>query len=200
VRELAPLDWGIVGGYLLLALLAGILVSRRAGSSIESYFIAGRQLPWWWLGTSMVATTFAADTPLVVSGMVARHGVAGNWFWWSWAISHVSMAVVFAALWRRSRVMTDAELVELRYAGRGAALLRGFKAVFFAVVINGVVLGWVIRAMAKIAAPFVRWEAWLGAERFASLGAAWPPTTPTRRRSSPSPPPRTPPGSRCRSS
>jgi solute:Na+ symporter, SSS family len=174
MRTLAPLDWGIVVAYLALALAVGVWVSRRAGRSIDSYFVAERGLPWWWLGTSMVATTFAADTPLVVAGLVAEHGVAGNWFWWSWAISHVSMAVIFAALWRRARILTDAELVELRYGGRSASVLRGFKAVFFAVIINGIVLGWVIRAMVKIAAPFVRWEQWLGADRLASFEAAWP--------------------------
>src|SRR5690606_28940302 len=97
-----------------------------------------------------------------------------NWFWWSWAMAHVAVAVVFAALWRRARVITDAELVELRYDGRGATLLRGFKSVFFAILINGIVLGWVIRAMVKIAAPFVRWDEWLGADRLAAFEAAWP--------------------------
>ena len=174
MSALTSLDWAIVAGYLVLALVTGLLVSRLAGRSLESYFVAERNLPWWWLGTSMVATTFAADTPLVVTGLVANHGVAGNWFWWSWAFSYVAMAVVFAALWRRARVLTDAELVELRYAGRRAAALRGFKAVFFAVIINGVVLGWVIRAMTKISGPFVHWRDWLGSARFASLEAAWP--------------------------
>lgn len=171
---LAPLDWGIVVAYLLLTLAVGAAVSRSAGRSLDSYFVADRGLPWWWLGTSMVATTFAADTPLVVSGLVAEHGVAGNWFWWSWAISHVSMAVVFAALWRRARVLTDAELVELRYGGRPATLLRGFKAVFFSVLINGIVLGWVIRAMVKIASPFTRWGEWIGPDTLAGFEAAWP--------------------------
>lgn len=174
MRALAPLDWSIVVAYLAFALLVGVIVARRSGTSIHSYFLAGRGLPWWWLGTSMVATTFAADTPLVVSGLVAEYGVAGNWFWWSWAISHVSMAVVFAALWRRAGVLTDAELVELRYGGPSATLLRGFKAVFFAVLVNAIVLGWVIRAMVKIASPFVRWEAWIGADALAAFGAAWP--------------------------
>ena len=120
----------------------------------------------------MVATTFAADTPLVVAGLVAENGVAGNWFWWSWVLSHVSMAVVFAALWRRARILTDAELVELRYGGRSASVLRGFKAVFFAVVINAIVLGWVIRAMVKIAAPFVHWDEWLGAAMVTAFAEA----------------------------
>jgi solute:Na+ symporter, SSS family len=174
VRAFATLDWIIIVGYLLLSLSAGILVSRRAGRSIESYFVAGRQLPWWWLGTSMVATTFAADTPLVITGLVASYGVAGNWFWWSWAVAHVSVAVVFAALWRRSGVLTDAEFVELRYADRPASFLRAFKAIFFSVLINGMVLGWVIRAMTKISTPFADWESWLGVERHAALGEFWP--------------------------
>jgi Na+/proline symporter len=174
VRSLDVLDWGIVCLYLALALAVSAAVSRRAGKSIDSYFVAGRNLPWWWLGTSMVATTFAADTPLVVVGLVAAHGVAGNWFWWSWAIGHVALAVVFAALWRRAQVLTDAELVELRYGGRSATLLRGFKALFLGVVINGIVLGWVIRAMAKIAAPFVPWENWLGADTLGALATYWP--------------------------
>jgi len=174
VRELAALDWAIVGGYLVLTVAAGVLVSRRAGRSMEDYFVAGRNLPWWWLGTSMVATTFAADTPLVVSGLVANYGIAGNWFWWSWGIAHVTMAVFYASLWRRAHVVTDAELLELRYAGRPATVLRGFKAIFFAIVINGIVLGWVIRAMSKISAPFVHWETWLGPDLFARLQSVWP--------------------------
>jgi solute:Na+ symporter, SSS family len=174
VRTLAGLDWAIIFAYLALALVVGILMSRLAGRSMESYFVAGRALPWWWLGTSMVATTFAADTPLVVTGMVANYGIAGNWFWWSWALSYVSLAVIFAALWRRARVITDAELVELRYTGPSATLLRGFKAIFFAVLINGIILGWVIRAMSNIAQPFTDWAAWLGPARFQALEAAWP--------------------------
>lgn len=174
MRGLTPLDWAIVGGYLAFALAAGVFVARRAGASLTSYYAADRDLPWWWLGTSMVATTFAADTPLVVVGLVAAYGVAGNWFWWSWAIGHVAMAVVFAALWRRADVLTDAELVELRYTGPSATALRAFKALFLAIVMNGIVLGWVIRAMAKIAAPFVRWDQWLGAGAVEMLAGAWP--------------------------
>ena len=174
LRPLAPVDWLIVSAYLALALAAGMLVTRRASRSLSSYYVAERNLPWWWLGTSMVATTFAADTPLVVVGLVAAHGIAGNWFWWSWAIGHVAMAVVFAAYWRRAGVLTDAELVEVRYSGPSATLLRGFKALFLALVLNVIVLGWVIRAMAKITAPFIHWDVWLGAERMAALAQGWP--------------------------
>lgn len=174
VFHLASLDWIIVGAYLVFALVVGILVSRHAGRSYESFFIADRQLPWWWLGTSMVATTFAADTPLVVTGTVANDGIGGNWLWWSWALTYVSIAVIFAALWRRARVVTDAELVELRYTDRTASALRTFKALFFSIVLNGITLGWVIAAMSKIATPFVHWNEWLGAARFGALQAAWP--------------------------
>ncbi len=154
--NLSVLDWTVIAAYFLFNLGIGIYYARKATGSTSEFFLSGRNVPWWLAGTSMVATTFAADTPLVVTGMVAAYGVAGNWFWWSWAFSHISMAVVFAALWRRARVLTDAELVELRYSGRSATLLRGFKAIFFAVLINGIVLGWVIRAMSKIAGPFVQ--------------------------------------------
>lgn len=171
---LAPVDWAIVAAYLLFTLLVGIWASRSAGRSIESYFVAERSLPWWWIGTSMAATTFAADTPLVVAGLVAEHGVAGNWFWWSWAISHVSVAVLFAAQWRRSGVLTDAELIELRYQGRSAAALRAFKAGFFAILLNAIILGWVVRAMVKIASPFTDWESWLGADTLDAFTHAWP--------------------------
>lgn len=171
---LATIDCVIVVAYLVLVLVVGIRASRSAGRSLQSYFVAGRSLPWWWLGTSMAATTFAADTPLVVAGLVAEHGVAGNWFWWSWAFSHVSIAVVFAALWRRSEVLTDAELIELRYHGRAAAVLRAFKAGFFAVLLNALILGWVVRAMVKIAVPFVDWEAWIGADALAAFAHVWP--------------------------
>src|SRR5690625_1091764 len=111
MRTLAPLDWSIVGLYLLLALLVGVIVSRRAGRSVESYFVAERGLPWWWLGTSMIATTFAADTPLVVTGLVAEHGIAGNWFWWSWALGYVAFAVHFSYIWRCAWVVTAAVIV-----------------------------------------------------------------------------------------
>ncbi len=169
----SALDWTIILGYLALALVVGIWVSRRSSKGLGSYFLADRTLPWWWLGTSMVATTFAADTPLVVSGLVAKYGIAGNWFWWSWVLSSAAMTVFFASRWRKSEVLTDAEVIELRYAGRPAAFLRGFKAFFLSIVLNCIVLGWVFRAMSKIADPFIRWEQLLG-PAYGTLMGHWP--------------------------
>jgi len=170
----ASIDWAIILGYLLFALIIGILVSRSASKSLTAYFAADRSLPWWLLGTSMVATTFAADTPLVITGMVAKYGIAGNWLWWCWGLGFVAMTVFFAGHWRKSEVLTDAEIIELRYRGKPAAWLRGFKACFMALVLNCIILGWVFRAMSKIADPFIRWDAILGEASFASLAAAWP--------------------------
>ena len=171
---LAPIDWCLILGYLVLAFGTGVALSRRAGTGLLSYFAADRSLPWWWLGTSMVATTFAADTPLVVAGITAKNGVAGNWLWWSWALGYAAFAVFCAARWRRAEVLTDAELIELRYGGKPAAFLRAFKAGFLAIVLNCIVLGWVFRAMSKIADPFIRWEELLGADRWNVLLGIWP--------------------------
>ena len=115
--QLEFLDWAIIGGYFLLALGIGLYFSRRAGSNFVEYFASGRSLPWWIAGTSMVATTFAADTPLAVTGLIAKHGLAGNWFWWAWAFGGMLTVFVFARLWRRAEVLTDVELIELRYSG-----------------------------------------------------------------------------------
>ncbi len=171
---MSSLDWAIVAAYLLLALAMGAWVSRRASTSLLSYFVAGRSLPWWLAGTSMVATTFAADTPLWVAGVVATKGIAGNWFWWSFAIAHVLGAVYLARLWRRSEVTTDAGVIERRYSGRPAAALRAFKAFFFAVPINCITMGWVILAMRKIMGVFIDWPAILGPDRWDALAGAWP--------------------------
>ncbi|MCH2109181.1 MAG: Na+:solute symporter [Polyangiaceae bacterium] len=171
---LQGIDLAVILGYLLFAFAIGLAMARKAGTSLESYFIAGRSLPWWWLGTSMVATTFASDTPLVITGFVAEYGIAGNWFWWSLAIAYVLLAVVFARLWQRSGVITDAEIIELRYDGRSAAFLRFYKAISTSLVFNTIVLGWVFAAMAKITRPFLHWESVLGAESFAALEQGWP--------------------------
>ena len=118
------LDWIVIAAYFLLNLAIGLYYARRARGSTTDFFLSGRDVPWWLAGTSMVATTFAADTPLVVTGLVARYGIAGNWLWWSMAASGMLTVFVYARLWRRSGVMTDVELAELRYAGKPAAFLR----------------------------------------------------------------------------
>jgi len=172
--SLAALDWAVIAGYFVLALGFGIYFSRRASRSTEDFFVAGRSLPWWVLGTSMVATTFAADTPLAVTGLVAENGIAGNWFWWSLAFSHVLAATLFARLWRRAKVLTDAELCELRYDGRSARWLRSIKAFYFAVPINCLTMGWVILAMAKITHVLFDWHQVLPPGWMDVLDASWP--------------------------
>ena len=147
---LSLLDWTIIASYFALTLAIGILLSKRAGKTISEYFISGRSLPWWIAGTSMVATTFAADTPLAVTGLVIEHGLAGNWIWWALALGGMFTVFVFARLWRRAEVLTDVEFVELRYGGAPAAFLRGFRAVYVAVIVNSIVVGWVTGAMLKI--------------------------------------------------
>ena len=145
-----PLDITIVVAWLLLALGLGLLFQRRASTSTESYFVADRSLPWWVIGTSMVATTFAADTPLAVCGYVAAEGIAANWKWWFVAPGSVMTVFIFSKLWRRAGVITEAELTELRYHGPSAAFLRGTKALWFGVFLNLLVIAWVMRAMRTI--------------------------------------------------
>ena len=125
---LSYLDWSAIAGYLLITLILGLYFRRKSSRSTEDYFVSGRQVSWWLAGTSMVATTFAADTPLLVSGLVATQGIAGNWIWWSMCLSGMLTVFFFARYWRRAEVLTDVELAELRYSGRPAAFLRGFKA------------------------------------------------------------------------
>jgi Na+/proline symporter len=143
-------DWGIVVAYCVVALGIGALLARRAGRSMSDFLLSGRSLPWWLAGTSMVATTFAADTPLAVTGIVRRSGIAGNWFWWNLVMSSMLWAFLYARLWRRTGLLTDVEFMELRYHGKPAAFLRAFKAGYSAILINCIVMGWVILAMTKI--------------------------------------------------
>jgi Na+/proline symporter len=147
---LTVVDWIVIASYFLLNLLIGVYYARRASGSTSEFFLSGREVPWWLAGTSMVATTFAADTPLVVTGMVARNGIAGNWLWWNMAASGMLTVFVYARLWRRAGVMTDVEFAELRYSGRAAAFLRGFRALYLGIPINCIVIGWVNLAMLKI--------------------------------------------------
>lgn len=145
--ELSVLDYLIIAGYLLLVLAIGLVYRKRAGSGMEEFFVSGRSLPWWIAGTSMVATTFAADTPLAVTGLVAEDGLAGNWVWWGLAVGGMFTVFVYARLWRRAEVLTDVELIEMRYSGPSAAVLRGFRAVYVALIVNSIIIGWVVSAM-----------------------------------------------------
>ncbi|MDB4908260.1 MAG: hypothetical protein JWO05_3044 [Gemmatimonadetes bacterium] len=147
---MSPIDWAIVAAYFLLSTGIGFYFTKRGGESLEEYFISGRQVPWWLAGAAMVATTFAADTPLVVTGLVATKGVAGNWLWWNMVMSGMLTVFFFARLWRRARVMTDVEFAEIRYSGKPAAFLRGFRALYLGIAINLIIMGWVTRAMIKI--------------------------------------------------
>jgi len=148
--KLTYVDWAVVAAYFLFNLAIGFYYKARAGKNIGEFFLSGRNVPWWLAGTSMVATTFAADTPLVVTGLVARNGIAGNWLWWNFVASGMLTVFLFARLWRRSGVMTDVEFAEIRYSGKPAAFLRGFRALYLGIPINCIILGWVNLAMVKI--------------------------------------------------
>src|SRR6202521_2363628 len=148
--KLTVLDWSIVAAYFAFNLAVGFYYKSRAGKSTGEFFLGGRNVPWWLAGTSMVATTFAADTPLAVTGMVAANGIAGNWLWWCFVSSGMLTVFFYARLWRRSGVMTDIEFSEIRYAGKPAAFLRGFRALYLGIPINCIVLGWVNKAMVDI--------------------------------------------------
>lgn len=149
---MTPLDWLVVAAYLGLSLALGLWVARRGARNLAEFFVGGRAIPWWLAATSMAATTFNVDTPLYVAGRVARAGVAGNWEWWCFAFAHVLLAVLLAKLWRRASVVTDLELTELRYGGRPAAFLRGFRAFLFAVPLNCISIGYGMLALRKVIA------------------------------------------------
>jgi SSS family solute:Na+ symporter len=148
--KLSILDWSVIAAYFLFNLGIGIYYARRARGSTTDFFLSGRDVPWWLAGTSMVATTFAADTPLVVTGLVAKNGIAGNWLWWNFVMSGMLTVFLYARLWRRAGVMTDVEFAELRYSGKPAAFLRGFRALYLGLPINCIIMGWVNLAMVKI--------------------------------------------------
>ena len=148
--QISLADWIVIAAYFALNLGIGFYYYRRASGDIDEFFVSGRNVPWWLAGTSMVATTFAADTPLVVTGLIYRQGIAGNWIWWSLALSGMLTVFFFAPMWRRSGVITDMEFIELRYAGRSGAFLRGFRALYLVFLVNTLSMGWVNLAMAKI--------------------------------------------------
>ena len=149
---LTTADWIIIGAYFLLSLVIGILVSKKSGNSASEFFLSGRSMPWWLLGISMVATTFSADTPNLVTDLVRNHGVAGNWAWWAFLLTGMLTVFVYARLWRRSGVLTDLEFYELRYSGRAAAFLRGFRAVYLGIFFNVIIMATVCLAAVKIGA------------------------------------------------
>src|SRR5271157_3942419 len=148
--KLTYVDWIVIGLYFAFNLGVGLYYRKRATQSVSDYFVSGRNVAWWLAGTSMVATTFAADTPLAVTGLVARNGIAGNWIWWSMVFSGMLTVFFYAKLWRRSGVLTDVEFAEIRYGGRPAAFLRAFRAVYLGLPINLIIMGWVNLAMVKI--------------------------------------------------
>lgn len=170
---LAAPDWLVILAYFAVSAAIGLAYTGRAGRSLVDYFASGRSLPWWLAGTSMVATTFAADTPLAVAGLVAKYGVAGNWLWWNGAISGILTVFFFARLWRRAGVLTDVEFAELRYGGRPAAALRGFRALYLALPVNLIIMGWVTRAMVTILHVTLAVEPWVGAIALFGLTAAY---------------------------
>jgi len=144
------LDWSAIVAYLGITLFLGLYFRSRSGKSVDDYFVSGRNVSWWLAGTSMVATTFAADTPLVVTGLVYTQGVAGNWLWWAFLLSGMMTVFLFARLWRRSGLLTDVQFAEMRYSGKPAAFLRGFRALYLGLLMNCLILGWVTKAMTSI--------------------------------------------------
>lgn len=152
------LDWLIVLAYLIFTMAMGLYLSRQGSKNLAEFFVSGRSLPWWLAGISMAATTFSIDTPLYITGVVANRGIAGNWEWWTFGISHILMIYVFARMWRRSEVLTDAELTELRYGGQMGAILRGVKAFIFAVPMNCIAIGYAMLAMVKVVDALEIWQ------------------------------------------
>ena len=149
--QLDPIDWLVVIAYGVVTLVVGLIFTRRAGRSLEQYFLSGRKLPWWLLGTSMVATTFSTDTPNLVTDLVRTGGVSMNWLWWAFLITGMLTVFFYAKLWRRSGALTDINFYELRYSGKPAAFLRGFRAVYLGVFFNVMIMATVTLAAIKIA-------------------------------------------------
>lgn len=144
------IDYLIVAVYFILSTAVALYYAKRAGKNTDEFFLSGRKLPWYLAGLSMVATTFAADTPLAVTELVAKNGIAGNWLWWNFAFGGLLTVFFFAKLWRRAGIMTEAEFAEIRYSGKPAKFLRGFRALYLGLFINLIILGWVNKAMASI--------------------------------------------------
>ena len=158
--QLSTLDWSIVGIYFLIVLAVGLYFSKKSSSSLNEFFLSGRNMPWWLLGISMVATTFSSDTPNLVAGLVRENGVSGNWGWWAFLVTGMLTVFVYAKLWRRSEVLTDIEFYELRYSGNAAAFLRGFRALYLGLIFNVLVMGTVSLAAIKFGEIVLGLEGW----------------------------------------
>jgi SSS family solute:Na+ symporter len=156
--QLTSVDWVVVAVYGAITLTLGFWFSRRAGRDIEEYFVAGRSLPWWVAGTSIAATWFATDAPLATASLVRTRGIFANWLWWYEAAGIMMLVFFYAHLWRRAAILTDAELIELRYSGRPASFLRGFSALYQGLLKNCVVMGWVMLAMVKFSQVMLGWD------------------------------------------
>lgn len=167
---LEGIDWSIIVLYFLVSITIGLVMSKRAGKSTGDFFLSGRKLPWYIAGTSMVATTFAADTPLAITELVAQNGIAGNWLWWNMIIGGMLTVFFFARLWRRAEIMTDCEFVAIRYCGKPAAFLRGFRAVYIGIFMNVIVIAWVNLAMVKILTVVFGELSFFGIEKISFAG------------------------------
>ena len=159
--NLSQLDWAVIGIYFLLSIIIGILGAKQAGKDTRSFFLASGNMPWWLLGISMVATTFSTDTPNLVTDLVRQNGVSGNWVWWSFLLTGMLTVFVYAKLWHRSGVLTDVEFYELRYSGKPAAFLRGFRAIYLGLIFNVLVMGSVSLAAIKFGEIILGWPGWL---------------------------------------
>src|SRR5438552_10107307 len=165
--HLQLIDWLIVGASLLVCFVPALFLGRRAGKSTSEFFVSGRAVPWWLAGLSMVATTFSSDTPNLVTDIVRRNGVAGNWVWWAFVLTGVATVFFYARLWRRSQVMTDLEFYEIRYSGTAASIVRGFRAVYLGLIFNCMIMATVNLAAVKIAGILFGLPRW---QTLAALG------------------------------
>src|SRR5438552_9884892 len=159
--RLVPLDWAIVLVTLVICFFPALFFGRRAGKNTSEFFASGRRVPWWLAGLSMVATTFSSDTPNLVTDIVRRQGVAGNWCWWAFVLTGVATVFFYAQLWRRSGVMTDLEFYEIRYSGKAASFVRGFRSIYLGLLFNCMIMATVNLAACKIAGVLFglpRWE------------------------------------------
>jgi len=159
--NLSQIDWAVIGFYFLFSIIIGVMGAKKAGKDARSFFLASGDMPWWLLGVSMVATTFSTDTPNLVTDLVRQKGVSGNWVWWSFLLTGMLTVFVYAKLWHRSGVLTDVEFYELRYGGKPAAFLRGFRAIYLGLIFNVLVMGAVSLAAIKFGEIILGWPGWL---------------------------------------